>query len=78
MKDGVNTNLRELSSAVIRIAREQQGIAEALAPQLFRDGRLSQHPAAVAARRRQDHAAAGPGAVPLRRGGGACRRCGCP
>ena len=38
MKGGVNTNLRELSSAVIRIAREKRGIAEALAPQLFRDG----------------------------------------
>lgn len=38
MKGGVNTNLRELSSAVIRIAREKKGIAEALAPQLFRDG----------------------------------------
>ena len=38
MKDGVNTNLKNLSSAVIRIAREQRGIAKALAPQLFRDG----------------------------------------
>ena len=38
MKDGVNTNLRELSSAVIRIAREKKGIAEALAPRLFREG----------------------------------------
>lgn len=40
MKDGVNTNLRELSSAAIRIARERKGIAEELAPQLFSDGRF--------------------------------------
>ena len=38
MKGGVNTNLRELSSAVIRIAREKKGVAEGVAPQLFRDG----------------------------------------
>lgn len=37
MKGGVNTNLRELSSAVIRIAREKKGVAEGVAPQLFRD-----------------------------------------
>ncbi|WP_295581944.1 stage III sporulation protein AA [uncultured Oscillibacter sp.] len=38
MKDGVNTNLKNLSSAVIRIARERKGVAAALAPELFRDG----------------------------------------
>lgn len=38
MKGGVNTNLRELSSAAIRIGREKKGIAEGLAPRLFRDG----------------------------------------
>lgn len=38
MKNGVNTNLRELSSAVIRIAREKKGVAEALAPRLFHNG----------------------------------------
>ena len=38
MKDGVCTNLRELSSASIRIAREQLGIAGDLAPQLLREG----------------------------------------
>lgn len=38
MKDGVNTNLKEFSSAVIRIAREQRGIADELAPRLFRNG----------------------------------------
>ena len=38
MKDGVSTNLKNLSSAVVRIAREHKGIAEALAPRLFREG----------------------------------------
>lgn len=40
MKDGVNTNLKEFSSAVIRIAREQRGIADELPPRLFRNGEL--------------------------------------
>lgn len=40
MKDGVSTNLRDLSSVSIRIAREKPGIGEALAPQLFQDGRF--------------------------------------
>lgn len=35
MKDGSNTNLKCFSSAVIRIARERQGIADDLFPQLF-------------------------------------------
>lgn len=39
MKDGENTALRDLSSAAVRIAREQRGIGEAVAPRLFRDGR---------------------------------------
>jgi len=38
MKDGVNTNLKNLSSAVIRVARERRGIADRIAPELFRDG----------------------------------------
>lgn len=38
MKDGANTNLKSFSSAVIRIAREQKGIADTLADRLFRDG----------------------------------------
>lgn len=38
MKEGVNTNLKSFSSAVIRIAREQKGIADELAPRLFRNG----------------------------------------
>lgn len=37
MKDGVNTNLKQLTSASIRIAREQIGIADELAPQLFQN-----------------------------------------
>ncbi len=41
MKDGANTNLRDLSSAAIRIARERKGIADELAPRLFRDGALA-------------------------------------
>ena len=38
MKDGVNTNLKSLSSAAVRIAREKPGIADSVAPGLFRDG----------------------------------------
>lgn len=38
MKNGSNSNLRELSSASLRIAREKRGIGEALAPRLFRNG----------------------------------------
>lgn len=38
MKDGVNTNLKNLSSAVIRIAREHKGAADGLAPRLFQGG----------------------------------------
>ena len=40
MKSGDNTNLKNFSSAVIRIARERQGIANELTPQLFRNGRF--------------------------------------
>ena len=39
LKDGESTALRDLSSAAVRIAREQRGIGEAVAPRLFRDGR---------------------------------------
>ena len=38
MKDGINTNLKNLSSAVVRIAREKIGIADGVAPGLFRNG----------------------------------------
>ena len=38
MKDGVNTNLKNLSSAVVRIARERRGIADCIAPRLYQNG----------------------------------------
>lgn len=41
MKDGASTNLKSLSSAAIRIAREKKGIADALASGLFREGRFA-------------------------------------
>lgn len=41
MKDGMNTNLKAFSSAVIRIARERKGIADELLPQLFLKGRFA-------------------------------------
>ena len=41
MKDGSNTNLKQFSSAAIRVAREQRGIGDGLLPQLFRDGELA-------------------------------------
>lgn len=40
VKDGEVTNLKQISSAVIRISREQKGIARAVAPRLFRDGQF--------------------------------------
>ena len=40
MKDGAVTNLKQISSAVIRISREQRGIARDISPRLFRDGRF--------------------------------------
>lgn len=40
MKNGVSTNLKEFSSASIRIAREQWGIGTPLAAELFRDGQF--------------------------------------
>lgn len=40
MKDGMNMNLKNFSSAAVRIAREQIGIAENVAPRLFRDGEV--------------------------------------
>lgn len=38
MKEDVNTNLKNFSSAAVRIAREIKGIADPLIPQLFQDG----------------------------------------
>lgn len=40
IKDGCSTNLRDFSSAAVRIAREKKGIGEEIAPQLFRDERF--------------------------------------
>ena len=39
MKDGTNTNLKDLSSAAIRIGREQKGIGMEVAAGLFQEGR---------------------------------------
>ncbi len=41
MKEGNNTNLKNFSAAAIRIAREKRGIADALAPRLFREGEFA-------------------------------------
>lgn len=38
MKNGINTNLKNLSSAVIRIARERRGVGESVVSRLFRNG----------------------------------------
>ena len=40
IKDGVNTNLKSLSSAAIRIGREQKGVGMEVLPQLFENGRF--------------------------------------
>jgi len=40
LTDGVNTNLREISSAAIRIGKEKRGIADAVLPQLFQENRF--------------------------------------
>lgn len=40
MREGRNTNLRDISSAVIRIGREQQGVGEPLLPKLWEEGRF--------------------------------------
>lgn len=38
MKEGSNTNLKDLSSAAIRIGREQKGVGQEVALALFREG----------------------------------------
>ena len=38
MKDGMNTNLKNLSSAVVRVARERKGVAANIVPKLFQNG----------------------------------------
>ena len=40
MKDGVNTNLKQFSSAAVRIGREQIGVADEIAQNLFRNGEM--------------------------------------
>ena len=40
IKNGVNTNLKNFSSAAIRISREKKGIAVKLIPQLFKENRF--------------------------------------
>lgn len=40
MKDGSVSNLKQISSAVIRISRERKGIARDIAPKLFRGGQF--------------------------------------
>lgn len=40
MDEGVNTNLRSISSMTIRLSRQRKGVAEDILPQLFSDGRL--------------------------------------
>ena len=41
MKDGIVANLKDFSSASIRVAREKRGIADGLTEQLVRNGRFS-------------------------------------
>ena len=66
MKDGESTALRDLSSAAVRIAREQRGSGRRWRPGCFGTGGI-RTPCCCRPRRRQDHAAAGSGAVPLLR-----------
>ena len=40
MKDGINTNLKQFSSAAVRIAREKKGIGQELLPQLVQGGQF--------------------------------------
>ncbi len=40
MQDDVNTNLRDLSSATIRIGRQKRGLADPLLPKLYPDGQV--------------------------------------
>lgn len=38
LRDGINTNLRDISSVTVRISREQPGVADAVLPQLCPEG----------------------------------------
>lgn len=40
MRQGVNTNLRDISSLIIRLSRERKGVAADLLPRLFPQGRV--------------------------------------
>ena len=40
LREGVNTNLRDISSVTVRIGREQPGLGDEVLSQLFRDGRF--------------------------------------
>ena len=40
LREGVNTNLRDISSVTVRIGREQPGLGDEVLAQLFREGRF--------------------------------------
>ena len=40
LREGVNTNLRDISSVTVRIGREQPGLGDEVLSQLFRDGQF--------------------------------------
>ena len=40
LREGVNTNLRDISSVTVRIGREQPGLGDEVLVQLFRDGQF--------------------------------------
>ena len=40
LREGVNTNLRDISSVTVRIGREQPGLGDEVLAQLFRDGQF--------------------------------------
>ena len=40
MDEGVNTNLRNISSMTIRLGRQRKGVADEVLPQLLRDGQV--------------------------------------
>ena len=40
LRDGANTNLRDISSVTVRIGREQPGLGDEVLSQLFREGRF--------------------------------------
>lgn len=69
MKEGVSTNLKSLSSAAVRIAREHKGIARDLAPRLFSDGAFVNTLILSPPGGGQDYAAAGSVRSALRRSG---------